>query len=116
VLAAYEHRCAVCRLRHAELLDAAHIRSDAEGGEPIVPNGISMCRLHHGAYDNNLMGVDRDHRIHIRPDILEEADGPTLRHVLQELHLSRIEAPPRRAAWPDGDLLAERFERFAAAS
>jgi putative restriction endonuclease len=49
VLIAYEKQCALCRLRHPPLLDAAHIRRDSEGGEPIIPNGISMCAIHHRA-------------------------------------------------------------------
>jgi len=47
VLLAYGRQCALCRLRHSELLDAAHIREDSQGGEPVVPNGISMCAIHH---------------------------------------------------------------------
>jgi putative restriction endonuclease len=46
VLHAYERRCAVCRLPIAELLDAAHIRSDASGGSAKVSNGLSLCRIH----------------------------------------------------------------------
>jgi putative restriction endonuclease len=44
VLAAYRTQCALCRLRHGELLDAAHIQEDSEGGEPVVPNGIANVR------------------------------------------------------------------------
>lgn len=116
VLTAYERRCAICRLRHIELLDAAHIRSDADGGAPVVPNGISMCKIHHAAYDSDLLGVDPDYRVRIREDLLEESDGPTLKHTLQELHGSNLELPRQRAARPDRDLLAERFDRFQRAS
>ncbi|MGI8938909.1 MAG: HNH endonuclease [Iamia sp.] len=115
VLAAYESRCSVCNLRHQQLLDAAHIRADRDGGEPVVPNGISMCKIHHAAYDANLLGVDPDCRVVIRPDLLDERDGPTLRHALQELHRSSLQLPRSRAAMPDRDLLAERFEVFQAA-
>jgi putative restriction endonuclease len=46
VLRAYRECCAVCRLRHAELLDAAHILPDGHPkGEPIVPNGLALCPL-----------------------------------------------------------------------
>ena len=116
MLSAYENRCAVCHLRHPELLDAAHIRADADGGEPVVTNGISMCRFHHAAYDSEIFGVDPTYQVVIRPDVLSEKDGPTLRHALQELHLTRIDVPRRRLAHPDRDLLAERFERFRRAS
>src|SRR6266511_1601323 len=51
VLQAYKERCAVCRLRHVELLDAAHILPDGHPkGLPVVPNGLALCKIHHAAY------------------------------------------------------------------
>jgi hypothetical protein len=38
VLRAYETRCTICRLKHRPLHDAAHILTDADGGEPVVTN------------------------------------------------------------------------------
>src|SRR3989441_7135319 len=94
VVAAYRERCAVCRLAHVELLDAAHILPDRdERGRPEVPNGLSLCKIHHGAYDTEILGVDGDFRVHIRQDILEEHDGPMLLHGLQELHRALISLP-----------------------
>ncbi len=116
VLLAYEDRCALCRLRHRELLDAAHIVGDAEGGEPVVPNGISMCKIHHAAFDNQLFGVRPDYRVHVSSSVLAEEDGPTLRYALQEIHGSRLQVPRARAARPDPDRLEERYERFLTAS
>jgi putative restriction endonuclease len=116
VLVAYDHRCALCRLRHSELLDAAHIRDDAAGGEPVVTNGIAMCKIHHAAFDTMIMAVRPDYRIETRRDVLAEDDGPTLRYALQGLHGTKIELPRQRAARPDGDLLEERYEVFRAAS
>lgn len=115
VLAAYETRCSICHLRHQELLDAAHIRPDSEGGEPVVPNGLSLCKIHHAAYDSKMIGIDSDYRISVRSDVLQEIDGPTLRHSIQEVHGSTLQLPRRRAARPDRDLLGERFERFLSA-
>ncbi len=115
VLLAYGTRCGVCRLRHAELLDAAHIIEDSRGGEPIVPNGIAMCKLHHAAYDANLLGVSPDYEIRIATDLLAENDGPTLRHSLQGVDRSRLTIPRSRVAHPNRDLLAERYERFLSA-
>lgn len=116
VLNAYRDQCAMCRLRHAELLDAAHILPDKdERGRPEVPNGLSLCRIHHRAYDVDILGVDPNYHIHIRRDVLEEIDGPMLRHGLQELHGERIQVPRREALKPRRDYLAERFDRFRAA-
>jgi putative restriction endonuclease len=116
VLVAYETRCAVCSLRRAELLDAAHIIEDSRGGEPVVPNGIAMCKLHHAAYDADLVGISPDYEVRIRRDLLEENDGPTLRHSLQGLDGSRLGLPRMRTARPDQNLLAIRYERFVSAA
>lgn len=115
VLLAYERQCALCRLRHQELLEAAHIRRDSQGGEPIVPNGIAMCAIHHRAFDSNLLGIDPRHRIEIRRDVLDEPDGPTLEHALQGLHGELLALPRSRIERPRGDLLEERYEEFRAA-
>jgi putative restriction endonuclease len=112
VLAAYDSQCALCRLRHPELLDAAHIKEDSEGGEPIVPNGVAMCAIHHRAFDHHVIGIRPDYVVEVRPDVLAEEDGPTLRHGLQGLHLEQIAIPRQTAARPDQALLGERFERF----
>lgn len=116
VLVAYSRQCALCSLRHPELLDAAHIREDSDGGEPIVPNGVAMCAIHHRAFDNSVLGIRPDFVIEIRQDVLSEIDGPTLQHALQGLHSAMLVLPERRDAWPREDLLEERYERFKAAS
>lgn len=116
VIAAYARQCALCRLRHTPLLDAAHIKEDSDGGEPIVPNGVAMCAIHHRAFDNSVLGIRPDFVIEVRPDVLAESDGPTLQHALQGLHTAKLVLPDRPEAWPREDLLEERYERFRAAS
>lgn len=116
VLRAYESRCALCRLGHAPLLDAAHILPDHhQRGEPIVPNGLTMCKIHHAAYDANIMGIRPDRVVEVREDILTEIDGPMLRHGLQEMHGSVIFLPRSRRDQPDRSRLEERYEQFRAA-
>ena len=113
VLRAYRSQCALCRLRHSELLDAAHIIPDTEPeGEPVVRNGIALCRLHHAAFDRFFLAVRPDHIIEVRQDLLEESDGPTLEHAIQGLHGQRIVLPTKLADRPDIGFLSERYERF----
>lgn len=115
VLSAYKSRCAICRLNHADLLDAAHIIPDAdEGGSASVPNGLSLCKIHHAAYDRNLLGIDPDYKVHIDQALLEEIDGPMLQHGLKDMHLTEITTPTSKANKPDRDKLAQRFELFMA--
>ena len=112
VLLAYERQCAICRLRHAELLDAAHIKEDADGGEPVVTNGIAMCAIHHRAFDALVLGVTPKYAVEVRKDILEEQDGPTLLHALQGVHGTTLVLPTRSVQRPDTELLEQRYQRF----
>jgi putative restriction endonuclease len=114
VLQAYRECCAVCRLRHFELLEAAHILPDRHPrGHPVVPNGLSLCKIHHAAFDTNILGIRPDLIVEIRNDILEEEDGPMLRHGLQELHGRELLVVPRpRELKPDPERLEERYELF----
>lgn len=117
VLAAYDTRCTVCRLREAPLLQAAHIVEDREDrGSATVDNGLSLCAIHHLAYDRNLMGIDPRGVIHIQARLLAEVDGPMLANGLQHFHGARIEHPRRRADQPDPDRLDVRFQRFREAA
>ena len=106
VLEAYQRHCAICRLRHDQLLEAAHIVGDREMlGAATVPNGIALCSLHHAAFDAHLMTVRPDYHIEVRPDVLEETDGPMLIHGLQGFHGKSIRVPsgtgcvPMFACW-----------------
>jgi putative restriction endonuclease len=113
VLRAYEQACAICRLKHVDLLDAAHILSDAEGGQPVVPNGLSLCKIHHAAYDRGILGVRRDHVVEVRADVRLEVDGPMLKHGIQDVHGWTLEVPNRVADRPDQDLLELRWRSFS---
>lgn len=113
VIEAYREQCSFCRLRHVELLDAAHITGDAlPEGEPVVSNGLSLCKLHHAAFDQYFLTVRPDYVIEVRQSVLEEEDGPMLRHGLQGMHLQRITLPRSSVLQPDRLRLEERYEAF----
>ncbi len=114
VMRAYGTRCAVCSLRHGELLDAAHIVADSEeAGIPSVTNGIALCRIHHAAYDRRILGIRPDLVVQIRADLLDEVDGPMLEHGLQRRHGQRLMVVPRvRGERPDPELLEQTWQRF----
>jgi len=117
VLQAYRHQCAFCRLRHEELLDAAHIVPDSDpDGEPVVHNGLSLCTLHHTAFDRQFLGLRPDYVIEVRPDILKEHDGPTLVHAIQALDGSRIVLPGTASLRPERELREMRDARFREAT
>jgi len=115
VLLAYSNRCTICRLKESRLLDAAHIVGDLEmKGEPSVSNGLSLCSIHHRAFDADLVGVSPDYTVHVAPRLLVDEDGPML-ELLKGFDETTIVVPTRRAWKPDRERLAERFERFTAA-
>jgi putative restriction endonuclease len=114
VLPAYRDQCTVCRLKEVRLLDAAHIVADADpAGAAAVTNGLSFCTIHHRAFDQNLVGISPDYRVHVSPRLLEDDDGPML-DLLKAFDGASIEPPRRATARPDPERLAARFERFRA--
>ena len=118
VLRAYRTSRAVCSLRHGQLLDAAHIVADsAEAGIPSVRNGLALCKIHHAAFDANILGIRADLVVEIREDLLHENDGPMLKHGLQHRHNQKLLVIPRRRTYlPDSDRLSQRYEAFRTAS
>lgn len=113
VLRAYRTRCAVCSLKEASLLQAAHIIEDRDplGGATVV-NGLALCAIHHLAYDRNLLGIDPDGVVHMQERLLGEIDGPMLENGLQHFHGARILQPRRPGDRPDQERLALRFDAF----
>ena len=117
VLRAYRTSCAVCSFRHSDLLDAAHIHEDGAGGRPVVTNGLTLCKMHHAAYDRRILGITPDYGVRINAEVLQEIDGPMLRHGIQEFHGKKLMVlPERRTERPDRLLLEERFRAFLNAS
>ncbi len=113
VLYAYGERCAITGLPETQLLDAAHIISDGDEalGQPVVPNGLSLSKIHHAAFDAHLIGIDPDYRLHVSDRLLEKKDGPMLQ-ALKQLEGSELHLPSRSQDYPDRDRLAHRFETF----
>src|SRR5229473_2624487 len=69
-------------------------------------------KLHHSAFDADILGVRPDLTIEVRHDVLREADGPMLKHGLQEFDGQTISVPRQKVLRPNTDFLAERYERF----
>lgn len=116
VLPAYRNQCAICTLKEVTLLDAAHIVGDVEAaGEPSVTNGLSLCSIHHRAFDEDLVGVSPDREVHVSRRLLDDEDGPML-ELLKGFHRRPIVVPASARLRPDSERLAARFERFLARS
>jgi putative restriction endonuclease len=117
VIRAYGERCALCRLRHPELLDAAHITPDSDlDGEPVISNGVALCKLHHAAFDRFFFAIRPDFMIEVRPSVLRESDGPMLVVGLQQINGQLIHLPTRAINLPDRSRLERRYEKFKQAT
>jgi putative restriction endonuclease len=113
VISAYKTKCAVCKLAHGRMLDAAHITPDSDAtSSTSVTNGLSLCKIHHAAYDINIMGIDPNYTIYIREDILQEIDGPMLEHGIKDMNLGKIWVPATAQEQPDRSRLEARFTEF----
>lgn len=103
----------MCGIRHNQLLDAAHIIADSEEfGVPLVSNGLSLCKIHHAAFDSYLIGITPDYVIKINKKVLEEIDGPMLKYGIQSFEGQRIILPSSKSNWPDKDHLSAKYKIF----
>lgn len=118
VLTAYDGRCAISRLPERRLLDAAHIIADGdeELGQPMVANGLPLSKVHHAAFDANLIGIDPDYRIHVSEQLFAMNDGPMLEQGIKAMRGKSLVMPSRTIDWPDRGRWAARFEQFQAAN
>ena len=117
VIAAYDGRCALSGLPEQRLLDAAHIVADKDErfGQPFVPNGLPLSKIHHAAFDAHLIGIDPDYRLHVSERLLEQHDGPML-EALKQLNGGTMHLPSRDQDRPDRERLALRFGLFKSAA
>ena len=117
VITAYNGRCALSGLPEQRLLDAAHIISDKDErlGQPVVPNGLPLSKIHHAAFDAHLIGIDPDYRLHVSGRLLDQRDGPML-EALKQLDGGSLHLPTRTKDYPDRDRLALRYEQFRVAA
>jgi putative restriction endonuclease len=111
VLRVYKTKCCVCELRTRPLLQGAHIVPDsAAQGIAAVQNGLSLCSLHHAAYDRDILRINSDYRVSVEQQWIE-SDDDFGRVALSDFHGRRIELPSDPAHHPNPDFLGSRFSR-----
>ncbi|KRC56665.1 MULTISPECIES: HNH endonuclease [unclassified Nocardioides] len=104
VLDAYENRCAITGSRMAPVLQAAHIRPYAGGGEHVVTNGLALRSDIHGLYDRGYLGVDEKYRLRVSPRL--NADfGNGVEFYSREARGEVIRLPLRGVDRPDHESL-----------
>jgi hypothetical protein len=73
----YEDSCAVCGIRRYNKaqnpeVEAAHIYPVEKDGTDDLRNGLSLCKLHHWAFDGGLFVIEDNFEIKVLPDILND--------------------------------------------
>lgn len=77
-----------------------------------MSNGLSLCKLHHAAFDRHFLTVRPDYTIEVRRSILDEKDGPMLLHGLKGMHDRPIYLPREISLQPDRNRIEERYALF----
>lgn len=73
IMRIYDYTCAICRLRIVTLdgesaTDAAHIIPfNVSPHRDDVRNGISLCKLHHWAFDKGLISLSKTYKVIVSP-------------------------------------------------
>lgn len=118
IMTAYGNRCSICRLGHRQLLDAAHIVPDREeNGTPDVENGLCLCKLHHSAYDADLIGISPDYQVVVSKKLFDSRDeSPIIQHGFLQFDRKRLAVPDSPRQRPSTERLDARFTAFEAAS
>lgn len=81
VIEAYNFKCSVCGLkinspkRNIWEVEAAHIVPHSSKGKDDILNGISLCHLHHWAFDVGWFSLLDDYRITVSPEADNLIDG-----------------------------------------
>jgi putative restriction endonuclease len=78
----------------------------------LIANGIALSKIHHAAFDNHLIGIDPDGRVHVSERLLMLHDGPLLEQSLKAVAGALIRLPRTKQFHPDRERLAARFEQF----
>ncbi|MBS0505264.1 MAG: HNH endonuclease [Proteobacteria bacterium] len=113
VLAAYGRRCAMCGagLLHPDgrsEVEAAHIVGRGARGADDVRNGIALCRAHHWAFDNLLVGLDPSGTIKVHPAVTTVPESASLATLAGQ----SLRAPSDASDAPHPDALAWISARF----
>ena len=80
VMRIYDYTCAVCALNirassGESVTDAAHIIPFSVSYNDDIRNGMSLCKLHHWAFDAGLISVSETYQVIVSPAMTEH--GPT---------------------------------------
>lgn len=101
---AYNNKCAMCGIG-LELIEAAHIIPYShELGSDEINNGISLCSLHHTAYDRSLIYFDESFDILMNEskiEYLQKVGVDSGFRKFEKLAFDKIQTPRNHSLQPD---------------
>lgn len=104
VYEAYNYKCAMCGIG-LELIEAAHIVPHShEMGTDEIENGISLCALHHTAYDRSLIYFNKKLEILInesKMEYLEKVGLDSGIRKFEKLAFEKIQLPQNHILRPN---------------
>ena len=108
IMRIYDYTCTICRLRiitmdGESVTEAAHIIPFEVSGNNDVRNGISLCQLHHWAFDRGLISLDKNYKVIVSEFMIEH--GPT-EWLLTTLRGKTILFPEDEELYPAQEALA----------
>jgi putative restriction endonuclease len=113
VLDAYHRRCAISGTHIPPVLQAAHIRPVAQGGEHRLDNGLLLRSDIHTLFDRGYLAVDRRYRLLVSPRLREDfPNGDQFYAKAGQV----IELPEHRVDRPNRDFLEWHLDEIFKAS
>ena len=114
IMRIYNYTCVVCKLQILTLngesvTEAAHIIPFTNSNNDDVRNGISLCKLHHWAFDRFLFSVDDSFSVTVS-DLMTE-NGPA-EWKLASLNGNRILLPEQQELYPATEAFAWHREKM----
>jgi putative restriction endonuclease len=107
VLRAYNYKCAICSfdLRVDDIsmgLEAAHIKWKQFKGPCDIQNGLSLCALHHKAFDRGAIAIAEDYTVIISSAL---NGGDWMKRLFFDFEGKAIELPRAKQMKPAGTFL-----------
>lgn len=99
----------------AKFGDDVPYRGGLDAGFPFRGHRVPFRRIHHRAFDQNLVAISPEYSVAVSPRLLKDEDGPML-ELLKGFGGASIHIPQRPRERPDVERLAQQYAHFVEAA
>jgi len=94
VLYHFDYECCICQFDIERLLEAHHIHPwNQDPDNRLNPsNGLSLCKIHHGAIDHRFLKINHNHEIKVT-DRVFKSKNQSVKDILIKYHNQKIKEP-----------------------